>query len=67
MPCYYLGSLFYDRFRYDEAIALWEQAITRNDKHAKALRNLALAYFRQARRRQLCARLHGKGAMRNSP
>ena len=43
--CYYLGSLFYDRFRYDEAITLWEQAITRNDKHAKALRNLALAYF----------------------
>lgn len=43
--CYYLGSLFYDRFRYDEAIMLWEQAITRNDKHAKALRNLALAYF----------------------
>ena len=43
--CYYLGSLFYDRFRYDEAISLWEQAITRDPTHAKSLRNLALAYF----------------------
>ncbi len=43
--CYDLGNLFYDRFRYDEAIALWEEAIRRNPEHAGALRNLALAYF----------------------
>ena len=43
--CYFLGSLCYDRFRYDEAIALWEQAIERDPHHAKALRNLSIAYF----------------------
>ena len=43
--CYFLGSLCYDRFRYDEAIALWEQAIARDPHHAKALRNLSIAYF----------------------
>lgn len=43
--CYYLGSLFYDRFRYDEAISMWEEAINRDNKHAKSYRNLAFAYF----------------------
>ena len=43
--CYDLGNLFYDRFRYDEAVALWEEAIRRNPGHAGTLRNLALAYF----------------------
>lgn len=43
--CYYLGSLYYDRFRYDEAVEQWEECIRRDDTHAKALRNLSLAYF----------------------
>ena len=42
---YYLGCLYYDRFHYDKAIALWEKAIENNPKYGKALRNLALAYF----------------------
>lgn len=43
--CYFLGSLYYDRFRYEEAIAQWERAIDRDPNHAKALRNLSIAYF----------------------
>ena len=43
--CYYLGSLFYDRFRYDDAIEYFEKAIEREPLHYKALRNLSLAYF----------------------
>ena len=43
--CYYLGSLYYDRFRYDEAVSQWEECIRRDHTHAKALRNLSLAYF----------------------
>ena len=43
--CYDLGNLFYDRFRYDEAAGLWEEAIRRDPTHAGALRNLALAYY----------------------
>ena len=42
---YYLGCLYYDRFRYDDAVACWEKCIAANPKHAKALRNLGLAYF----------------------
>ncbi len=42
---YYLGCLHYDRFNYDKAIALWEKAIACEPTYAKALRNLALAYF----------------------
>lgn len=42
---YYLGCLHYDRFNYDKAIALWEEAIACEPTYAKALRNLALAYF----------------------
>ena len=43
--CYYLGSLYYDRFRYNDAVAMWELCISRDSTHAKALRNLSLAYF----------------------
>ena len=43
--CYYLGCLFYDRFRYEEAIGCWEDCIARDPDHAKALRCLALGYF----------------------
>ena len=43
--CYFLGSLYYDRFRYEDAIAQWEQAIARDPNHATALRNLSIAYF----------------------
>ena len=43
--CYYLGSLYYDRFRYDEAIELWERCLKADSTHAKALRNLSIAYY----------------------
>ena len=43
--CYYLGCLFYDRFRYEDAIGRWEEAVRRDPRHAKALRCLSLAYF----------------------
>ncbi len=42
---YYLGCLFYDRFAYEKAIALWEACIAIDPKHPKTFRNLALAYF----------------------
>ena len=42
---YYLGCLFYDRFRYEEAIAYWEACVARDNTNAKAFRNLSLGYF----------------------
>ena len=46
--CYYLGSLLYDRFRYEEAAALWQQATEKDPTHGKAWRNLALYWFDKA-------------------
>lgn len=42
---YYLGNLFYDKKRYEEAIALWEESSKLNPKFATAHRNLSFAYY----------------------
>ena len=46
--CYYLGSLYYDRFRYEEAAEIWEEGLKCNNTHGKIWRNLALYYFDKA-------------------
>ncbi len=45
---YYLGCLYYDRFRYDEAKDEWTRCVKLCDTHAKAWRNLALYWFDKA-------------------
>jgi tetratricopeptide (TPR) repeat protein len=40
-----LGTLYYDRGRYEEAIACWEQAVQRDPLNATTWRNLGIAYF----------------------
>jgi tetratricopeptide (TPR) repeat protein len=42
---YYLGNLFYDRRRYEEAIRLWEKSAKLNPKFSVVWRNLGLGYF----------------------
>ncbi|MBS1726188.1 MAG: DUF5107 domain-containing protein [Armatimonadetes bacterium] len=42
---FYLGNLFYDRKRYDEAIACWERSVELDSANSIALRNLGIAYF----------------------
>lgn len=42
---YYLGSLYYDRKRKDDAIASWEEAVKRGCTVSTAFRNLGIAYF----------------------
>ena len=46
--CYYLGSLYYDRFRYSDAAEIWNEGIKRNNTQGKIWRNLALYYFDKA-------------------
>ncbi len=46
--CYYLGSLYYDRFRYREAADLWEEGVRRDGTHGKMWRNLSLYCFDKA-------------------
>jgi tetratricopeptide (TPR) repeat protein len=42
---YYLGNLYYDRRRYDEAILCWEQSVTLYPFYSVVWRNLGIAYF----------------------
>ena len=42
---YYLGNLFYDKKRYDEAIREWEQSVKLEPSFAIPWRNLGIAYF----------------------
>lgn len=63
---YYLGCLYYDKFAYEKAIALWERTIALNAKHEKAFRNLALAYF-DKRGDFLSAKKCMEEALKNKP
>ncbi len=47
MAPYYLGCLWYDRRRYDEAISCWERSAGINGDFPTVWRNLSLAYFNQ--------------------
>ncbi|MDD3415175.1 MAG: DUF5107 domain-containing protein [Lachnospiraceae bacterium] len=42
---YYLGNLLYDKFRYEQAVELWEQSVKLDDTFPIAWRNLSLAYY----------------------
>ncbi len=42
---YYLGNLFYDKRRYEEAISCWESSCSLEDSFPIPHRNLSLAYF----------------------
>ncbi len=42
---YYLGNLFYDRRRHEEAIVLWEKAARLDTAFAVTWRNLGIGYF----------------------
>lgn len=44
---YYLGNLYYDKKRYEEAIVCWEQAVQGLANFPTVYRNLAFAYFNQ--------------------
>ena len=45
---YYLGCLYYDRFRYEEAAQVWEEGLRRDASQGKIWRNLALYWFDKA-------------------
>jgi len=42
---YYLGNLYYDKFRYEEAIENWEKSRALDENFAIVHRNLGIAYF----------------------
>src|SRR5699024_7688201 len=45
MANYYLGCLYYDKKRYEAAVACWEKTVKLKPEFPTAHRNLGLAYF----------------------
>ena len=63
---YYLGCLYYDRFRYDLAAENWLDGLRYDPKHAKILRNLAFWCFDKAKKPQE-ARVYMERALAANP
>ncbi len=66
MAPYYLGCLYYDKTRYEEAIRQWEISARLKPSFAPAHRNLAIAYF-DKRGDHPIARRHMEKAFRLAP
>jgi tetratricopeptide (TPR) repeat protein len=49
---YYLGNLYYDKKRYEDAIALWEKSVALDEGFSIPWRNLGIAYFNVRRNPQ---------------
>lgn len=49
---YYLGNLYYDKLRFDEAIELWEKSETLDESFPTVLRNLAIGYFNKQNKKE---------------
>lgn len=45
---YYLGCLYYDRFRYEDAAECFKDSVAKDKTHGKSWRNLSLYYFDKA-------------------
>ena len=45
---YYLGCIYYDRKRYEDACAAWEKSVAIEESNGAAWRNLSLYYFDKA-------------------
>jgi tetratricopeptide (TPR) repeat protein len=63
---YYLGNLFYDRRRHDEAIGLWERSVKLDPSNSIAWRNLGIGYF-NIRKQPKMARAAYEKAFRAAP
>lgn len=48
---YYLGNLYYDKHQWEKAVALWEESVKLDGTFPTAFRNLALAYYNKAGRK----------------
>ena len=63
---YYLGNLFYDRRRHDEAISLWEKSAKLDGNFSVVWRNLGIGYF-NIRKNAKLARAAYERAFRANP
>lgn len=57
---YYLGNLWYDKRQYNEAIAMWNCSVNRDEAFPTAWRNLGIAYFNKLNDRDKALRCFEK-------
>ncbi|HIU77292.1 MAG TPA: DUF5107 domain-containing protein [Candidatus Pelethocola excrementipullorum] len=50
---YYLGNLLYDKLRFKEAIAMWEESEKLDDSYPTVLRNLSIGYYNKLNKPEL--------------
>jgi tetratricopeptide (TPR) repeat protein len=63
---YYLGNLFYDRRRHDQAILLWERSVKFDPKFSIVWRNLGIGYY-NIRKQPAKARIAYDKALKANP
>ena len=49
---YYLGNLYYDKLQWEKSVVFWEESVKLDGAFPTVLRNLALAYYNKAGRRE---------------
>ncbi len=64
---YYLGNLFYDRRRHEEAIQLWEKAAKLDPNFSIVWRNLGIGYFNIHHQPAKARAAYDKALMANPP
>jgi tetratricopeptide (TPR) repeat protein len=62
---YYLGNLFYDRRRHEEAIRLWEKSAKLDPAYSVVWRNLGIGYFNIARKPRQARAAYDKAVRAN--
>jgi tetratricopeptide (TPR) repeat protein len=63
---YYLGNLFHDKRRYDEAISQWRRSVELDDTFSIPLRNLAIAEFNVLNRPDTAMQLYDRAFAANA-
>ena len=63
---YYLGNLYYDKRRYEDAIRCWRRSVELDDKFSIPFRNLGIAEFNIRHNAEAAARMYAR-AFKVSP
>lgn len=63
--CYYLGNLYYDKRRYEDAIRCWSQSVELDDSFSIPFRNLGIAQFNVRHDAQTANRMYERALAAN--
>ena len=57
---YYLGNLYYDKRRYEEAIRCWRRSVELDDRFSIPFRNLGIAEFNMLHNPEAADRMYAR-------